>query len=90
MADERPEGHEQDRDQLQAHAPLHQTIAATPIFETVDRVVAHRKNTRHQDAESRQAAQYHKNEQYVGKGHRKSPVSMGARGAHDDERDLVP
>src|SRR5580700_7487977 len=68
-AGEVPEKDQDDRQELQAHAPPHQLVAAPSAFYVAVDVAAHADQTSEQHAERGQAGDNHQDEQDVGEHH---------------------
>lgn len=68
-AGEIPQRHQQDGDQLKAHAPRHQMIAAAGTRRRFRLIAAHRQDSHEQNHQGRQSGNNHENEENICKRH---------------------
>src|SRR5215217_6018302 len=69
-----PENDQDDGEELQAHAPPHEAVAALAALDGVLGIAGHAEQADEQHAERRQARHDHQDEQDVGEGHSSLPV----------------
>src|SRR6266849_4765392 len=79
-----PKKNQDDRQELQAHAPPHQPVAAPSAFDVAVDIAAHADQAGEQHAERGQSRQDHQEEQDIGEGGHGSNSAVIPSEAQDD------